>query len=116
MVRRLVSEIAWIHLPRLQDAIAIREVIEIDGRPTEGERRLGRLLQDPDLDAESEVTSLLDASAGHNLDSGSRNINFPTFPLVYLRERNLNRTAGGWKRATECISSWRSGSVRARRS
>jgi hypothetical protein len=92
VARELVSEIGWLRLEGLDDAIAVRDVLEVDGRATGREHSLRRLLEDPGAAAESMVSKLLAQSAAHNLGAESRNINFPTFPLVYLRQRHRNRS------------------------
>jgi hypothetical protein len=90
--RELVSEIGWLSLAGLGDAIAVRDVLEVDGHPTRGEHSLRRLLENPEAVVESMVSNLLAQSAAHNLGAESRNINFPTFPLVYVRRRHTGRS------------------------
>jgi hypothetical protein len=92
VTRELVSEIGWLRLEGLDDAIAVRDVLEVDGRATGREHSLRRLLENPATAAESMVSKLLAQSAAHNLGAESRNINFPTFPLVYLRQRHRGRS------------------------
>ena len=90
--RRTRSTIAWVKLPTLYDTIAVREVLEVDGRVVHYGSRLRELLQAPERELEGNVKTLLNESAAYNLAPGSRNINFPTFPLVYLREPHRNRS------------------------
>ena len=92
VTRELVSEIGWLRLEGLDDAIAVRDVLKVDGRATAGEHSLRSLLENPAAAAESMVAKLLAQSAAHNLGAESRNINFPTFPLVYLRHRHAQRS------------------------
>jgi hypothetical protein len=92
LTRELVSEIAWLSLGGLGDAIAVRDVLEVDGGATPGEHSLRRLLEHPEAVVESMVSNLLAQSAAHNLGAESRNINFPTFPLVYVRRRHAGRS------------------------
>lgn len=82
--RRLTADLAWVPMLGLADTIAVREVRDVDGMPVPA-GRLRVLLTGRDADPERTVRELLDASAAHNLAEGSRNLNFPTFPLVYLR-------------------------------
>jgi hypothetical protein len=91
------SRLAWVHLPRLDDTVAVREVFEIDGHAVQHSSRLEQLLKAPAAQLENVVRDLLNESAAYNLASGSRNINFPTFPLVYLRTLNLDRSR--WRSA-----------------
>jgi hypothetical protein len=83
--RTLRSTVAWVHLPGLNDTVAVREVLEIDGRPAQQSSRLHGLLTRPTEQLETDVRTLLNESAEYNLAEGSRNINFPTFALAYLR-------------------------------
>ena len=92
LTRELVSEIGWLSLAGLGDAIAVRDVLEVDGHPTKREHSLRRLLEHPEAVVESMVSNLLAQSAAHNLGAESRNINFPTFPLVYVRHRHAGRS------------------------
>jgi hypothetical protein len=92
VTRELLSEIGWLRLEGLDDAIAVRDVLEVDGRATDREHSLRDLLENPGAAAESMVAKLLAQSAAHNLGAGSRNINFPTFQLVYLRRRHADRS------------------------
>jgi hypothetical protein len=107
LTRELISEIGWIRLPGLDDAIAVREVMQVDGQPTAQRGRLRRLLEGPDTQNRLSVTAILDESATHNVASGTLNINFPTFPLTYLRERFVDgsrwqlREADGGSRLIE---------------
>ena len=91
------SRLAWVHLPRLDDTVAVREVFEIDGHAVQHSSRLEQLLKAPAAQLENVVRDLLNESAAYNLAAGSRNINFPTFPLVYLRTPNLGRSR--WRSA-----------------
>lgn len=85
--RELIAEIGWIRLPGLDDAIAVREVLRVQGEPTAQRGRLLRLLESADGEIESLAAAMLDESATHNLAPGTLNINFPTFPITYLRTR-----------------------------
>ena len=96
---RLRSTIAWVHVPRLADTVAVRDVVEVDGQPLEERTELQELLRAPAGRLESNVRHLLNRSAAYNLAPGSRNINFPTFPLVYLRQPNVGRSR--WRAARD---------------
>ena len=87
--RRLQSRVAWVRLARVDDTVAVREVL---ASPSS---RLHDLLSAPAGELEANVRALLDESAAQNLVPGSRNINFPTFSLVYLRDAHLERSR--WK-------------------
>lgn len=95
VVRRTRSTLGWVHLPGLSDTVAVRDVLEVDGRIVQHASRLQRLLQAPGAGLEANVRTLLDEGAAYNLSPGSRNINFPTFPLVYLRHAGRERIR--WK-------------------
>ena len=41
------SRLAWVHLPRLDDTVAVREVFEIDGHAVQHSSRLEQLLKAP---------------------------------------------------------------------
>lgn len=123
--RRVVrSQIGWVHLARVKDTLAVREVLDVrrpgpasssvpadpvtrsgpasssvSADPTPGTpigpSRLRELLTAPSDQLEADVRALLDESAAHNLAPGTRNINFPTFALAYLRPDHLGRSR--WK-------------------
>lgn len=113
--RRVIrSQIGWVHLARVNDTLAVREVLNVEdasvrrpgptsssvpaeptpGAPT-GPSRLRELLTVPADQIESNVRALLDESAAHNLAPGTRNVNFPTFSLAYLRPDHVGRSR--WK-------------------
>jgi hypothetical protein len=93
--RTLHSTVAWVHLPLRVDTIAVREVVQVNETGVHASFQLRRLLEGPTEQLEADVRKLLDESAAHNLAAGSRNINFPTFPLVYLRSPYVDR--GRWR-------------------
>jgi hypothetical protein len=126
--RRVVrSHIGWVHLARVKDTVAVREVLEAESgtasvrrsgpasasvrrsgpasssvpadptsdTPAARPSRLRELLTAPAGRIESNVRALLDESAAHNLVPGTRNINFPTFSLAYLRPDHVDRSR--WK-------------------
>ena len=93
--RTLDARIAWVHVPGPDDTVAVREVLSVDGAPAVRSSRLEQLLRKPADALSSAVGQFLDESAAHNLEPGARNINFPTFPLVYLRAPHSDRTR--WK-------------------
>ena len=81
--RHMRADIAWVPASAVDDVLAVREVVEVDGRPV----RAGRLMELLKGGSETDriARELLAESATYNLVEGSRNLNLPTFPLVYLR-------------------------------
>ncbi len=65
--------------------LGVREVLEVDGRPIEGEHgRIEALLGDTRADTASRLRALADRQAGFNLGDLYRTINVPTLPLEFL--------------------------------
>jgi hypothetical protein len=72
--------------------IGVREVLEVDGRPVEGERgRLEALLADSGADIERRLRALADAQARYNLGDLYRTINVPTLALEFLLRDRQDR-------------------------
>lgn len=65
--------------------LGVREVLEVDGRPIEGEHgRLEALLRDTRADTAGRLRALADAQAQYNLGDLYRTINVPTLALDFL--------------------------------
>jgi hypothetical protein len=96
--RELRSELGWVYLPDVRETIGLREVRQVNGTdvPDAG-NRLQRLLMAPAgaRGSDDDIRALLEESARYNLGEDSRNFNFPTFPLIYLRDANRDRSS--WK-------------------
>jgi hypothetical protein len=90
--RLLQSEFAWVTVSGLHDTLGVREVLRVDGQLVGGALRLRALLARPPADPSAEVRAILAESATHNVGSVRRNINFPTFALVYLRDPRQHDT------------------------
>jgi hypothetical protein len=90
--RVLDARISWVHIAAVNDTFAVREVLSVDDEPTMSTSPLEQMLKAPPDVLSERVRALLDESASHNLASGTRNINFPTFALVYLRPENVRRS------------------------
>jgi hypothetical protein len=94
--RDLRSELGWVYLPAVRQTVGLREVRRVDGAdmPDAG-RRLHRLLAAPadSRGGDGDIRALLEESARFNLGAGSRNFNFPTFPVIYLRAANRERSS-----------------------
>jgi len=91
--RTLVSEFGWLRVPELDETIGVRDVHAVDGEPVSHDRvQLHNLLAGRSLNATADLRALLGASARHNLGEVERNFNFPTFPLIYVRPENRNRS------------------------
>jgi len=87
--RVLESQIAWVPAERLADVLAVRDVQNVDGRVV-GRSRVADLLRaGPSTFALA--SEILRASAAFNLGTRSRNLNVPTFALVYLRGDRAGR-------------------------
>jgi hypothetical protein len=90
--RTLVSEFGWLLVPDLQ-TIGLRDIRTVDGEPvSNNEVRLRDLLAGRSSNAAADIRVLLAASARHNLGEAERNFNFPTFPLLYVRPANRERS------------------------
>jgi hypothetical protein len=65
--------------------LGVREVLEMDGRPIEGEHgRIEALLSDTRADTANRLRALADRQAKYNLGDLYRTINVPTLPLEFL--------------------------------
>jgi hypothetical protein len=72
--------------------LGVREVLEVDGRPIQGEHgRLEALLSDTRADTASRLRALADRQAGYNLGDLYRTINVPTLPLEFLLSDRQDR-------------------------
>lgn len=90
--RRWVADLAWVRLKDAPEAIAVRDVLEVDGAPvTEGRSRLVELLHGSRQGTWSEALALLNQGARHNLVPGSRNFNLPTVALFFLHPETRSR-------------------------
>lgn len=99
--RRWIADLAWVRLNDAPEAIAVRDVLEVDGAPvTEGRSRLVDLLHGSRKGTWSEARALLDQGSRHNLVPGSRNFNLPTVALFFLHPdtRPRFRWSGRWPR------------------
>jgi hypothetical protein len=88
-VRVLDSEIAWVPAGRLDDVLAVRDVHAVDGHAVARSRIADLLRAGPSTSILA--SEMLRASASYNLGAESRNVNFPTFALVYLRGNRADR-------------------------
>jgi len=95
--RQSVAEFGWVALPGDFEAIGVRDVIEIDGRPVgSGRSRLVDLLHGPADGTWSQARAILEEGARYNLAPGSRNFNLPTVAMYFLHPDR--RTRFSWKR------------------
>ncbi len=96
VTRRWIAELAWVRLRDEPEAIAVRDVVEVDGQPVvEGRARLIDLLHGPQAGTLSQALSLLHEGARYNLAPGSRNFNLPTVALFFLHPERQPRFS--WK-------------------
>jgi hypothetical protein len=84
VVRDTHSDFAWVRLEGMAEALGVRDVLEVDGKPVGDGGRLDRLLRMPVRGRLPLVQHILDESASYNLAPGSRNMNIPTFALFLL--------------------------------
>jgi hypothetical protein len=94
--RTWMAEVAWVRLADEHEAIAVRDVLEVDGEPVTSERsRLVELLHGDRRGTWADARALLDEGARHNLVEGSRNFNLPTVALFFLHPERRDRFS--WK-------------------
>lgn len=90
--RQWVAEMAWVALPGEAEALAVRDVVEVDGVAVRGAgSRLVRLLHGPGPGDWATARAILDEGARHNLAPGSRNFNLPTVALFFLHPERRAR-------------------------
>jgi hypothetical protein len=91
--RRLLSDFVIVRgLGAGSPWIGVREVLEVDGRPVEGEHgRLEALLSDARGNQAGRLRALADAQAKYNLGDLYRTINVPTMPLEFLLRDRQDR-------------------------
>lgn len=95
--RQSVAEFGWVAVPGEPEAIGVRDVIEVDGRPVGSERaRLVDLLHGSEGARWSQARVLLEEGARYNLVPGSRNFNLPTVVMFFLHPDR--RTRFSWTR------------------
>ena len=76
IVRGFARDVPW---------LALRDVLEVDGKAVEGERgRIAALLEAPLASTPARVRALADQQSKYNLGEIYRTINVPTLPLEYL--------------------------------
>jgi hypothetical protein len=93
--RETWADFAWVKIDGLPEALGVRDVREVDGRPVGDEGRLERLLRTPMQERFDAVQRILGESARYNLVPGSRNMNLPTFALFLLHRTSQPRFS--WK-------------------
>jgi hypothetical protein len=104
--RRLVSELSWAPLAGAPDLLAIRDVVEVDGRSLTDERGRLRALLESGQATLADAQRLLNEGARYNLAPGSRNFNLPTVVLFFLHPRTADRFS--WSRQSEkSEATWR---------
>ncbi len=91
--RRLRSDFVVVRgLERGSPWLGVREVLEVDGRPVEGEHgRLEALLRDGSTDVAGRLRALADAQARYNVGDLYRTINVPTLALEFLLRDRQDR-------------------------
>ncbi len=82
--RRLVAEFAWVLVSGDVAPIAVRDVVEVDGRVVGDRTRLAGLLHSDRRASWADARAMLDEGARYNLAPGTRNFNLPTVALFFL--------------------------------
>lgn len=76
IVRGFARDVPW---------LALRDVLEVDGRPVDGERgRIDAILNGPDSSIPDRIRALGSQQSKYNLGDVYRTINVPTLPLEFL--------------------------------
>ena len=105
--RAWIAEVAWVRLADEGEAIAVRDVLEVDGQSVAAERsRLIDLLHGARRGTWAEARALLDEGARHNLVPGSRNFNLPTVALFLLHAERRSRFAWNGRVPRDAYSPW----------
>jgi hypothetical protein len=78
------ADFAWIRLEGMAEAIGVRDVREVDGKPVGGAERLEELLRRPTSASIATARALLAESARYNVGPLWRNVNLPTTALFLL--------------------------------
>jgi len=83
--RRLKSDLLLVKPADSTRYVELRDVFEVDGVPVRNrEARLEELLQNRSAAAESQIASIIAASARYNIGTITRNINTPLMALQFL--------------------------------
>lgn len=95
--RRLKSDFLLTQMPNAPSGvpswIGFRDVFEVDGQPVQDRSdRLVQLFVSPPGDAASQVRSIINAGARHNLGEVTRTINVPTMSLEYAKRNTQGRS------------------------
>jgi len=95
--RRLKSDFLLTQIPNAPSGspswIGFRDVFEVDGQPVQDRSdRLVQLFVSPPGDAASQVRSIINAGARHNLGEVTRTINVPTMSLEYAKRSAQGRS------------------------
>jgi hypothetical protein len=80
------ADFAWLRLEGMPEAIGVRDVREVDGRPVGGAERLEELLRRPTTSSIAAARALLAESARYNVGPLWRNVNLPTTALFLLHD------------------------------
>lgn len=95
--RRLKSDFLLAQIPTVPDGprnwVGFRDVFEVDGQPVQDRSdRLVKLFVSPSGDAASQIRSIINAGARHNLGEITRTINVPTMSLEYVKPGTQGRS------------------------
>jgi len=78
------ADFAWIKLDGMTEALGVRDVRVVDGKPVGGATRLEELLRRPSASSIAAARALLAESARYNAGPLWRNVNLPTTAMFML--------------------------------
>lgn len=95
--RRLKSDFLLTQMPSVADGerrwLGFRDVFEVDGEAVQDRSdRLVQLFVSPPGDAASQVRSIINAGARHNIGEVIRTVNVPTMSLAFANRRTQGRS------------------------
>lgn len=98
--RVMRSELFLTYLRADNEWVAVRDVVEVDGAPTEGREDLRTLLAKGDQ-LRGLISQVVARNARYNIGQVARNFNEPTLPLLLLDAKRVNEVQFQRKDVTE---------------
>jgi hypothetical protein len=87
--RELVSDVVLVKPPRADAWMTFRDVFEVDGNAVrDRDDRLAQLVRSGSPSTNDAVRTILDESSRYNIGDIRRNVNTPTYPLLFLETAN----------------------------
>ena len=87
--RLLRSELFLTYLPADNEWVAVRDVLDVDGRPVANREELRTLLAKGG-EIRGLISQVIARNSRYNIGSTSRNFNEPTLPLLLIGEKRVN--------------------------